>query len=322
MPPKNKDSKISKKELMARKRAAMSDQERAEQRQKDRERKAKKRQELSEHEKEEQRKADCKRMADKRAKDKAAKAHDEIIRREMEGDRKSRAKIRAKQSQAEHEYEKIYNLLCMRKIRSERTEEQHQHDKLVAKNGMKLLTERGFVKEFQNRPFREINEIDIWFKFAKRGSDFMDILIKKRPEIAAQVEEINDLIRKEATEWLENEQRKRDKGYWNWYEGDQRYYWTGKNPPGPEDPDPNDPFPMTDAEWDECHQQWLREANESRKAERNRREREKYTEKKNKLSEPMVLPEFEMSEYEKIREQNIKEREEALRAAGFEIKSD
>ena len=79
----------------------------------------------------------------------------------------------------------------------------------------------------------------------------MEILKEKRPDVASQVKEINDIIKEQAQEWLENEEKKRDEGIWQWYEGDQRYYWTGKNPPGPENPDPNESNQLTDAEWDD-----------------------------------------------------------------------
>ena len=55
------------------------------------------------------------------------------------------------------------------------------------------------------------------------------------------------------------------------------------------------------------------------KEERNRKARENYQKRKEALNEPIVIPEEskELSEYEKIREMNIKERNEALAAAGF-----
>ena len=58
---------------------------------------------------------------------------------------------------------------------------------------------------------------------------------------------------------------------------------------------------------------------EEYRLEKNRKERERYHSKKRDLLQPIEVPEFELSEYEKIREQNIKEREDALRAAGFKL---
>ena len=58
------------------------------------------------------------------------------------------------------------------------------------------------------------------------------------------------------------------------------------------------------------------------KEERNRKARENYQKRKEALNEPIVMPEEskELSEYEKIREMNFKERNEALAEAGFDWK--
>ena len=55
------------------------------------------------------------------------------------------------------------------------------------------------------------------------------------------------------------------------------------------------------------------------KEERNRRARENYQRRKEALKEPIEMPEVseELSEYEKIREMNIKERNDALAAARY-----
>ena len=53
------------------------------------------------------------------------------------------------------------------------------------------------------------------------------------------------------------------------------------------------------------------------KDERNRKAREAYQRRKEALMEPIEMPDWpELSEYEKIRERNIKERNDALAAAG------
>ena len=55
--------------------------------------------------------------------------------------------------------------------------------------------------------------------------------------------------------------------------------------------------------------------------ERNRKARESYHKRKEALNTPIEWhEEYEMSEYEKIRERIIKEREDALAAAGFSWK--
>ena len=58
------------------------------------------------------------------------------------------------------------------------------------------------------------------------------------------------------------------------------------------------------------------------KDERNRKARELYQRRKEALKEPIEMPDEpqELSEYEKIREKIIKERNDALAAAGFNWK--
>ena len=60
------------------------------------------------------------------------------------------------------------------------------------------------------------------------------------------------------------------------------------------------------------------------KAKRNEKAKEIYHKRKEALKQTIEIPEIEseMSEYEKIRERNIKEREEALAAAGLTWKLD
>ena len=78
---------------------------------------------------------------------------------------------------------------------------------------------------------------------------------------------------------------------------------------------------MTDKEWEDLQYSWYLESVKEQKNEdrerRNKIARENYHKRKEGLSEPISMPEVEMSEYEKIRESIIKERNEALEAAGW-----
>ena len=80
----------------------------------------------------------------------------------------------------------------------------------------------------------------------------------------------------------------------------------------------------TEEEWREVEQKWREEETEHQalyfKVKRNERAREIFRKRKEALKQPIEMP--EMSEYEKIRERNIKAREEALAAAGFRWKLD
>ena len=136
----------------------MTDEEKALQRQADKERKAEKRNRMTAQEKEEKRKTDSRRKAESRA---AAKIQTKKVAKrtctwpqfERENKKKYKVRIRENRSEAEHEYDKLYNLLCMRKHRAERTDEDedHQLENSAAQNGMKVVRQFGNLKPFKER---------------------------------------------------------------------------------------------------------------------------------------------------------------------------
>ena len=340
-----------KSELMAQKRASMTEKEKAKQRQKDKERKAVKRKIMSDKERENQRKSDKLRKAESRknmseeereivkSQDRSRKksnirkcldtseeeAKSSYLKHEKEFNRLYKIRVRGERSEAAHEFEKIYNLLCMRKARRLRTDEDHLLENTEAKNGMKLAREKGFLKPISSRSFRKIEEMEIWKLFARRGPEYRAILKDKKPEVYAFFEQKQ--IEQEKKEAIK--QSERDKGFWEFDYFQDKWFWTGLEPPGPEDPDPNIvdlDVPVNEPteedleegrKWDQLQVQWYKEMEREK---RNKAARENYQKRKKKLLAPIEIPDnFEMSEYEKIREQNIREREEAFRAAGFDM---
>ena len=83
---------------------------------------------------------------------------------------------------------------------------------------------------------------------------------------------------------------------------------------------------LTDKEWKALERKWAEDEQSDwakyLKEERNKKARETYQKRKEALNETIIMPEEskELSEYERIREMNIKERNEALAAAGFDWK--
>ena len=356
---KSECSKKSKKEIMALKRASMNEDEKALQRQKDRERKARKKVEQVTRDKESPGQEDesNKKISNENVviadSQEGTEGTEKDITKsylchEKKFNRLCKMKIRGERSIAAHEYEKIYNLLCMRKLREKRSGKEHLMDNKKARKGMRVLKDEGRLIPFQNREFREIKEVDIWLQFTFRGQEFKDILAEKNPAILSDIQNLIDEQNKEKAaeeakrkEMKAKEQAERDKGFWEFNYMMDFWEWTGLKPPGPDDPDPNNcveppqptfsekevrEFELKKAEWRELELKWFKEtmdqwAEEDRQA-RNRKAREKYQKKKEELQKPIEMPELpEMSEYEKIREQNIRERDEALRAAGFSIKN-
>ena len=116
------------------------------------------------------------------------------------------------------------------------------------------------------------------------------------------------------------------------------YEWTGKDSPGKDNPHPESgeffvqkqSWPveenLTDEEWKEFERKWAEDEQNDwakyLKDERNRKAREAYQRRKEALMEPIEMPDWpeELSEYEQIRERIIKERNDALAAAGFKWK--
>ena len=344
----------SDKERMRKKRAEMSNEERELVKAKDRERKAMKKLELSTEEKDKQRQSNKERMAKNlfamsdeqyeafRVKDRERKEKvtDKYVNEDWlihlkEYNRLYNIKMRENQTNASHEFEMINNLLCMRRLRNSRDGKEHLLDNRQAKLGMQLMKEEGPLKPFLNRNYRDIDECQLWTWFMYRGKEFAEILKKRKPEMATKVAEIIKMSRQKEDERKAKEKELEDKGYWKMNPVDESYYWTGLNPPGPDNPNPNEmePEPLdgeqlteeemrkSEKELDEMYSQWHKQLEAENREERNRKARENYHRRKAEtnaeLMKPVDVPEFELLEYEKIGEQNIKERNEALEAAGF-----
>ena len=335
MPPKKKsEDKISDKERMRIKRANMSNEEKETERKKARKRMAKTRKQMSDSKKEEVRAKDRERKPKKSCDTEESNSH--YIKHEKEYNRLYKIKIRKGRSEAEHEYEMIYNLLCMRRLRNSRTGKEHLLDNLEARRGMRLVEKKVSIEpQFQQRSFRDIDEVIVWKKFVDRGTQYASILEARNPEIAAEVRKILESQRKEREAREAKIKEREDRGFWTENPQTGEFWWTGKEPPGPENPDPNmreyeqeidvweGEMALTEQEWDELQAKWYRETMEERRQEdreaRNEQARENYKKRKEALSEPIIMPEVELSEYEKIREQNIKERDEAFQSMGNEL---
>ena len=56
-------------------------------------------------------------------------------------------RVRSGRTEAEHEYELINNLLCMRRLRRSLTDEEYVSGKVRFKEGLRLARENGFKME-------------------------------------------------------------------------------------------------------------------------------------------------------------------------------
>ena len=134
-------------------------------------------------------------------------------------------------------------------------------------------------------------------------------------------------------------EEERKKGIWEYNPEDDCYYWTGDGPApcsfneynGLGEFAPPDRrtviMERTPEEWEEIrkhdkfqeesYRNWFNELAEEERQERNRYLRERRAMMKEKLASPIELLETEQSEYEKLREKNVREIEEFKKASGL-----
>ena len=233
--------------------AEMTEEEKAERKEKDRIRKALQR--------EEQREREGREKGER--KQKSLITWDDL----KENQRKNMRKLRETRSQEEVEYDNLKAQIGMRKFRQSRTKEKYTQDKIKAKEGMRNIGYYGFIREECTRSKTKFKDVDrLWRTFWEGSSAAKKLLKEREPEIAERLEEEDrrepDIASRLAAEDLEREAEKKKSN-----------------------------------------------------AARIKAWREKKRLKLQKLlDEPIVLPELEKSEYEKIRDENVRQLEEARKA--------
>ena len=90
-------------------------------------------------------------------------------------------RVRSERTDAEHEFELINNLLCMRRLRRSLSDEEQESDNVIAKEGMRRLArEKGYKMAHIRRVGRDIKEFELLYWFTRSGQQYMDIKIKIR----------------------------------------------------------------------------------------------------------------------------------------------
>ena len=137
--------------------------------------------------------------------------------------------------------------------------------------------------------------------------DIVMLLNEKAREEKEKERNRKEMIKNEGGEWIQNGEY-----------GD--YYWSGDGEPNWE----NDSFEdeqLTAKQIEEFKRQESEEDLEMkriRKFEEREKQRIKQEERKKRMKTPLdPLPENELSDYEKLRDRNIKEREQAMIDSGF-----
>ena len=138
-----------------------------------------------------------------------------------------------------------------------------------------------------------------------------EVLSKNQPDIVSRINE-NDRLEKERKRQTEEI---RDKGEWDYHGESGEYYWTGDTEPEYDDTYDN-PSPPTKEDLENARQATEREITElmkQRKQEIKEKRQKKNEERKSAMEKPVApLPKRELCKYERIREDIIKEREEAM----------
>ena len=319
------DNRLLDKERKAKARSQMTDAQLEERRRKDRERKAAKKAQLARNAIPEVNNADEPVQKPK------------YVTEERENNRKYRERTRAERTEDEVEFDNIVNLLHMRRAPDNRDGKKHLLDNLKAKRAMREAKETG--KEPVNREqwIRSKHEINLWYDFWHRNSESKNIMRTRKPELAErftkEAEEIWEMSKCKAEEdeklWAE----KRKEGFWH-YQGDiDDYVWIGEGPaPDTEEFRLEAPTEEDDIAYLKQLDEWNKAEIEERRMKDILRQREwrkknadkmkAYRAKKKvalqeELDKPIEMPELEKSKYELIREEIIRERHEAMKAAGI-----
>lgn len=178
-------------------RASVSEEKRRLMREADKERKAKKRASMTEEEKNAVKEKDRLRKAMKKTSQVDGRTlprerpwlDNRPVYDEAAANREYKRRVKESMTEEEQEFQKIQNLLIKRKSRAKRTSERKEEDKARAKEGMKIIKEKGNIMKFKARRTKGDGEEDLWWKFWKKGNENREILLNKLPEIAAKFQE-------------------------------------------------------------------------------------------------------------------------------------
>ena len=315
---------------------------------------------MSEEKRNEKREKDRKYVARKRELQRMEEEKKGIIRKgpkkkeesykwnEEEKNRDYKRKKRANRTEEEVEFDRIENVLAVRKHRASRTGKQCLLDRMKQQQSSRDFIEFGRLRPYKERinggrGYKNRDEHNLWQKYINTKKENLNLLEEKKPEIVSKVrkKEKEDLEKYEAEkEAKEAEEKKRwEEGYWH-YQGDvDDYIWVGK---GPQPPDPyahewelTNPYTEDDPDWiewkknekellekeardyEETYKEWAREDKERKRARNAEAGKKHYRKKMKQFSEAIEIPDYEKSDYERLRDRNIQEIEDMKKASGL-----
>ena len=192
---------------------------------------------------------------------------------------------------------------------------------------MKILREVGPLKNFIPRP-REVldkrfdKDMYEWHAYQRKSKEHAKVLEANRPDIVTKLNQIwRNIQEKEKLEKTLEREKEMHREEWSYCAEYGEYCWIGDGKPPENDDDINLGWNPTE----EDYRRW--KAEEDREIERQIEERKEFVKqqrrikqenRKAKMKEPVKPPPAgEPCEYEKIRENIIRERQEAMDVCGF-----
>ena len=236
------------------------------------------------------------------------------------------------------EYYMIEDLLSRRRKRQLRNGKEHLLDNLAANRGMRLSR----VREFMRRKARDKDEEVVWQMYWKRGEKFQRYLDMAKPDMANLFRENEENAKKKKEERERKEKELDEQGRWNYDNAMFEYIWSIPDENGhhmtlAEYNKEDEEVPLTieeqlqrarvnrdpeeeakqDREY-EAYANIFRELYDYDNEMRRRKRQEKQAELKEKLSTPINMPDSGgKSEYEKVRDETIKARHQAMKESGM-----
>ena len=228
--------------------------------------------------------------------------------------------LRAGKSTEVRSYERIVDRQEKRIMRKGLSGKEHLERNLKAKKGMSLLKSEGRLRKFARREpgmkIAKIDELLEWKQFMKTNKKHKELLSKNQPDIVARINE-NARLEKERKQQTE---KNCDQGEWEYNGESGEYSWTGNVEPE-YDQEYDSPSFLTKEGLEKVRQAEKKEMIEQmkqRKQEIKEKRQKKYEERKKAMETPVnPLPKRELCKYERIREDIIREREEAMEQFKF-----
>ena len=213
------------------------------------------------------------------------------------------------------EYEKIEKKLKMRLFRKQRSGKDHLLQNLKAKQGMQLLEEECRLRKFPWRSGGKVEEIRDWEMYNNKGEKYSEFLKVKKPDV---VQVLNEKNRAENEKKRQREELEKD-GEWCYNGESGEYYWSGDGEPDYGDNFEYEAPTAEDLNQSREYEERLCEAfREEKKQILREKRKQKEKERKDMMNTPVEpLPERALCAYEKLREKNIKEREDAMAESEF-----